>query len=156
MKKINQIYYLVVSATLLLTLGLAGCGGGSDETVTMTKILPPEGLVKNAPCVVIVAIEGCSPVLSMLPENGGAKKHLDGLTRAGVAVSNSKCGTLFDAKDANGFELIRAGGFPTYIVLADIPSSGLDRAKALGFEAATEDYLKNSVRDTFDCESRRL
>ena len=135
MKKSNHKCSSLYLFMGLVVLGLVGCGGGEEETLTVGTALR----ATNS---------------SLFPAPGSAQKTTDTLSQAGVSVVGKKCSTFF-SRDQDGNELLTVGGTPTYILLVDIKASGLDTAKALGFSLLAEDYLK-SVNEIFECESRRL
>ena len=166
MKKVNthQNRIAIISVLLLAALGLAGCGGGdsevpvvSDPVISISKVLPLQAAFEVTGCGVFGGPDVCT-VSPQEPAPGEAHRQVAALATIGVTVRNKQCGSLnTDIFDANGALIgFSAAGFAPIVVLPQIRSSELDKAKTLGFIVATDDYLKRAVLQTFTCESRGL
>lgn len=146
MKRNGQCPLWVDLLSMAAMLTLSACGGGAAETVTVAKVLD------QAPAT--VAADG-TLVMSVFPAPGASQAAVDGLARAGVLSVSRKCGQLRFAVAADGSELLTLGGTPTFVVLVDVDSNDLDKAKQAGYVAATDDFMK-SIREVFDCSSRSM
>ena len=91
----------------------------------------------------------------MFPAPGASQAAVDSLRRAGVASLSKKCGQLSSGVSTGGDPLLSAGGTPTFVVLVEVDSNDLAKAKAAGYVVATDDFMR-SVKETFACESKSL
>lgn len=96
-----------------------------------------------------------SVVMSVFPAPGASQAEVDSLGRAGVASMGRKCGVLAAAVAPDGSEMLSAGGTPTFVVLVEVDSADLAKAKEAGYVVATDEFMK-SVKETFDCSSKSL
>ncbi len=146
MMKVSQKRRIAGILSMAGMLALTACGGGGVDTTTVAKTLDA------APAT--VAADG-SVNMSLFPAPGASQAAVDGLGAAGVASLGKRCGTLAAGTSSDGDPLLSAGGTPTFVVLVDVDSADLAKAKEAGYVVATDEFMK-SVRETFDCASRSL
>lgn len=147
MKRAGQQYRPMKGVlSVAVMLALTSCGGGGVDTATVAKALDA------APAT--VAADG-SVVMSMFPAPGASQAAVDALGRAGVISISKKCGQLSSGVSTDGDLLLSAGGTPTFVVLVEVDSNDLAKAKEAGYVVATDDFMK-AVKETFDCASKSL
>lgn len=134
----------ILPAMAVVTV-LTACGGGSVDTAMVAKALDA------APAT--VAADG-TPIMSMFPAPGSSQLAVDTLAAAGVQSLGKKCGQAVSRVALNGDPMLSAGGTPSYVVLVEVASSDVEKAKAAGFVVASDDYLKTV--DVFDCATKSL
>lgn len=146
MKRVSQERRITGILLMAGLLSMAACGGGGVDTTTVAKTL------EAAPAT--IAADG-TVVMSMFPAPGASQEAVDSLRRAGVESLGTKCGQLLAGTSAGGDPMLSAGGTPTFVVLIDVDSADLAKAKKAGYVVATDEYMK-SVKETFDCSSKSL
>lgn len=141
MKSVSQYWRCAGVLSLAAMLALTACGGGGVDTVTVAKVLEASHGV--------VAADG-TLTMSLFPAPGASQAAVDGLAMAGVASLGKKCATVSSPSG-----LLTVGGTPTFVVMVEVNSNDLTKAKEAGYFVANDDFMK-AISKTFDCESRSL